>query len=292
MIGRPSGWSPKTADAEDVEHRVLRVVLVHRDLLEHDLALGVDVAERRAPDHVGDHVERARQVLVEHPRVDRRALLVGARVELGAHRVEQLVDLGRGVAVGALEEQVLEEVREPRLPGRLAARAGADEEAQGRGPHGAHVLRDDPQPRVQLGERVLGQPAGLAAGRGRGRARGRRSRSRPPSRPSRSPPPPRPSRRGPRSPRPLPRPPPPRRRCRRRPAPRRTCRRCPGPRRGAGRCGRARWSTSTTRTAISSPLLRTSSTVADALAGRRRWRCAAGRRCPWPARRRRRTWWS
>ena len=102
--------------AEHVEDRVLRVVLVHGDLLEHDLALGVDVLERRPPHHVGHHVEGRRQVLVEHPRVDRGALLVGAGVELGAHAVEELVDLRRGVAVGAAEQQVLEEVREARPP--------------------------------------------------------------------------------------------------------------------------------------------------------------------------------
>ena len=109
--------------AEHVEDRVLRVVLVHRDLLEHDLALGVDVAERRPPDHVGHHVERARQVRVEHPRVDGGRLLVGAGVELGAPAVEQPVDLDRRVAVGALEQQVLEEVRQPGLlrPSRRAS---------------------------------------------------------------------------------------------------------------------------------------------------------------------------
>jgi len=85
-------------------------------------------------------------VLVEHPRVDRRRLLVGAGVELGAHAVEELVDLGGGEAVGAAEQQVLEEVREPGLFGGLATRSGRDEEAQGRGPDGAHVLRRDPQP--------------------------------------------------------------------------------------------------------------------------------------------------
>jgi hypothetical protein len=37
-------------------------------------------------------------------------------------------------------------VREPRLGDRLAARAGADEEAQGRGADGGHDLRRDPQP--------------------------------------------------------------------------------------------------------------------------------------------------
>ena len=125
--------------AEHVEDRVLRVVLVHRDLLEHDLALGIDVVERRAPDHVGDDVERARQMLVEHPRVDRRALLVGAGVELGAHPVEELVDLRGPVALGAAEQHVLEEVGQPRLLGPLAARAGAHEEPEGRGSHGGHV---------------------------------------------------------------------------------------------------------------------------------------------------------
>ena len=145
--------------AEHVEDRVLRVVLVHGDLLEHDLALGVDVLERRPPHHVGHHVEGRRQVLVEHPRVDRGALLVGAGVELGAHAVEELVDLGRRVAVGAAEQQVLEEVREAGLPHRLTARAGGHEEAQGRGPHGGHGLRDDPQPGVELRDAMTGNGA-------------------------------------------------------------------------------------------------------------------------------------
>jgi len=42
-------------------------------------------------------------------------------VDLGAHGVEQLVDLARGEPVGALEQQVLEEMRDPRLLGRLVA---------------------------------------------------------------------------------------------------------------------------------------------------------------------------
>jgi hypothetical protein len=96
-------------------------------------------------------------VLVEHPRVDGRALLVRAGVELGTHGVEQLVDLGRAEPVGAAEEQVLEEVREPGLGRLLAAGAGADEEAEGRGSHGGDHLRGDPQPAVQLGDAVVGQ---------------------------------------------------------------------------------------------------------------------------------------
>src|SRR6185295_10597069 len=109
------------------------------------------------PHHVGHHVERHRQVLVEHPRVHGRALLVRAGVELGAHAVEQLVDLRRAVARRAAEQHVLEEVREAGLGLGLTARAGAHEEPEGRGPDGGHDLRDDPQPRVELGQAVFRQ---------------------------------------------------------------------------------------------------------------------------------------
>ena len=74
-------------------HLVRGLVLVHRDLLDHDLALGVDVGVGGPQHHVGHHVERALEVLVEETRVDRGRLLAGARVHLGPHAVEDLVDL-------------------------------------------------------------------------------------------------------------------------------------------------------------------------------------------------------
>ena len=43
--------------AQDVEDLVLGIVLVHGDLLEDDLPLGVEVAQRRAPDHVAHDVD-------------------------------------------------------------------------------------------------------------------------------------------------------------------------------------------------------------------------------------------
>ena len=64
ITGRPSGCVPKTASREQVVHELLRRVLVHRDLLEHDLALGVEVGERRRVDHVRDHVQRRLEVMV------------------------------------------------------------------------------------------------------------------------------------------------------------------------------------------------------------------------------------
>ena len=55
---------------EEVVDELLRRVLVHRDLLEHDLALGVELGERRREDHVGHHVDRRLEVRVRHARVD------------------------------------------------------------------------------------------------------------------------------------------------------------------------------------------------------------------------------
>ena len=73
-----------------VVHDVLRVVLDHRDLLQHDLALRVDVAERRGEYHVRHHVEGDLDVVVGDARVDDGRLARRGRVELTAHRIEQL----------------------------------------------------------------------------------------------------------------------------------------------------------------------------------------------------------
>ena len=78
---------------EHVVHLVLRLVLVHRDLLEHDLALGLEVRVGGAQQHVAHHLERAVEVLVEEVRVQDGRLLAGGRVDVGAEPVELLRDL-------------------------------------------------------------------------------------------------------------------------------------------------------------------------------------------------------
>ncbi len=134
-LGAPDHRAPERMPAEDrlakrVENSILGVVLVHRDLFEHDLALGLQLPHQRAPHHVGDHIEGTLQVAVEHARVDGGRLLVGAGVELGAHRVEDLVDLLRAITLGATEQHVLKQVRDPRLRVVLVRRAGANPEAE------------------------------------------------------------------------------------------------------------------------------------------------------------------
>ena len=99
--------------AHQVVHELVRRVLVHRDLLEHDLALGIEVGEDRRVDHVRHHVERLLEVVVRDPDVDDRVLPRGRRIQLAAEPVEDLRDVLRRVGASPFEEQVLEEVRHP-----------------------------------------------------------------------------------------------------------------------------------------------------------------------------------
>ncbi len=145
----PQRMVRKDRVAEHVEDLLLGIVLVHRDLLEDDRALRLDLRERRPEDHVGDHVERLREMLVDHPRIYGRGLLAGAGVQLRTHPVEDLIDLERRVLRAAFEQQVLEQMREPGLGLGLAARARADPEAERDGSDGGHVLRHDPYARIE-----------------------------------------------------------------------------------------------------------------------------------------------
>ena len=100
---------------QEVVDEVLRRVLHHRDLLEHDFPLGVDIGERRGEDHVGHDVEGALEMTIRDAGVDDRGLARRCGVQLAAHLVEDLGDLLGRVRARALEEQVLDEVRDAGL---------------------------------------------------------------------------------------------------------------------------------------------------------------------------------
>ena len=109
---------------DQVVHELLRRVVVHRDLLEHDVALGIELGERGREHHLAHHVHRRLELVVGDARVDERVLARGGGVQLAAETVEDLGDLQRAVPVGSLEQQVLDEVRHARLvsPARHASR--------------------------------------------------------------------------------------------------------------------------------------------------------------------------
>ena len=95
ITGRPSGCVAEHRLGGEVVDEVVRRVLDHRDLLEDDLALGVDVHERGLEDHVGHHVERLLEPVVGDARVDDGRVARGRGVQLAAELVEQLRDLLR-----------------------------------------------------------------------------------------------------------------------------------------------------------------------------------------------------
>ena len=167
-IGRPSGVSPQACRGEQVVHHVVGVVVVHGDLVEDHVTLGLDVlgGDREDGDHVAEHVDRQRQVLVEDPRVEAGVLLGGEGVELAADRVERDRDVQRRALGGALEQQVLEEVRAAVQGRRLVARADADPDPDAGRADAGQLLGDDPQPAGQDGT-----PDALTSPRRRRRAR-------------------------------------------------------------------------------------------------------------------------
>ena len=110
----------------DVADVAARRVGVHVHLLDDHALLALDLVgvEARVAEHVDEHVERDVAGLGGALHVVAGELLAGERVELPADRV----DLGRDVprrrtALGALEEHVLGEVRDPTLRPPLVARA-------------------------------------------------------------------------------------------------------------------------------------------------------------------------
>ena len=62
---------------EQVVHEVVGRVVAHPDLFEDDAPLRLDVvgAERRVPQHVGEHVERGLELRVGHAHVEHGLLV-------------------------------------------------------------------------------------------------------------------------------------------------------------------------------------------------------------------------
>jgi hypothetical protein len=139
---------------DQVVHELLRLVLVHRDLLQHDLALGIELRERRREDHLPHHVERGLEAVVGHARVDDRVLARRGRVQLAAERVEDLRDLLSAVRRRSLEKEMLDEVRDAGLRLGFVPRARADPEPDRDRAHVREPLRDDALAGVELGQDV------------------------------------------------------------------------------------------------------------------------------------------
>ncbi len=106
-----------------------RIILIHLDLFDDHLLLGVEVvlAKRGAQD-VGQDVERSRQILGQAGDVIERVFFGGLRVVLGADAVEVAVDRQRVAPRRSLEDHMLKEVRHARDFRPLVAAPCLDEE--------------------------------------------------------------------------------------------------------------------------------------------------------------------
>ena len=137
----------------DAADEVARRVEVHVHLLDDHALLAVDLLrlELRVAEHVGEHVERLIAVVGGAADVVARVLLAREGVELAAEAVDLHADVARGrTALGALEEHVLGEMRDPVRLGSLVARAGGEHDHAGDRLHLRHARAQDPQAVVQL----------------------------------------------------------------------------------------------------------------------------------------------
>ena len=152
--GPGQGGALESRPGQPLSAEILRVVLVHADLLQDHPPLGlhVGVVEPGVEEHVAQDVRRPGQVGVQHPGIEAGALLGGEGVDLAAHGVHLLRQLGGGAAPGSLEEHVLDEMGRPVLPRALMAGAGPHPDAQGNRAHPRHMLRQDTHP---VGERLF-----------------------------------------------------------------------------------------------------------------------------------------
>ena len=127
---------------EDFVDQIVGRVLDHLDLFEDHLLLALDVVlrEQRIADQIGEDVDGQRQVLVQHLQVIAGVFLRRERVDLAADGVHLLRYFFCTPARSALEEHVLDEVRDAGLLGGLVARAARQPDADGDRTHMRHPL--------------------------------------------------------------------------------------------------------------------------------------------------------
>jgi hypothetical protein len=144
---------------EDVAEGVLGIVITHGDLLEHHVALDLDIVCGATPTqhHVCNQVDSQFEIGVEHVRVIAGVFAGGERVEFTTDRVDSLRDLDRGARRRGLEQQVFQEVRRTGNAGPLVTGAHVDPHPHRCGMHRRDVLGDHTQATGQHGATHLGK---------------------------------------------------------------------------------------------------------------------------------------
>ena len=127
-VSRPSAWPGKSAACQRSAARSAG----SSACIRISSRMTVRSASMSSGRSAGSHMMSLRmsspsdEVLGEEPDVEGRVLLRGEGVAVAAHLVELLGDGRGGAPLGALEEEVLQEVRRPGELAGLVTRAGAD----------------------------------------------------------------------------------------------------------------------------------------------------------------------
>ncbi len=129
---------------EAPHHEAVGIVLGEAHLLEDDLALGVELVliEARVDSDVGEQLHAGPHVLGRQDHVEVGVVVRGESIARSAQTFDERVDRARGPRRRALEEHVLEVVRESELVGRLVAPAHAHPELERHHVAGAVLLSD------------------------------------------------------------------------------------------------------------------------------------------------------
>ena len=127
---------------EDLVDQIVGRVLDHLDLFEDHLLLALDVffGEERIADQIGEDVDRERQMLVENLEVIAGVFLRRERIDLAADRIDLLRDFFGAPSRSALEEHVLDEVRDAGMFGGFVTRSARQPDADGDRPNVWHPL--------------------------------------------------------------------------------------------------------------------------------------------------------
>ena len=144
-IGRPSGCPSQKCCVKSSWTRssgVSSTILISSRITFFSRSIS-SVANAGRMHDVRQQIDRKRQVLVEDLDVVAGVLLRRERVELAADRVDRLRDVLGRARVGALEEHVLDEVRDAALRVGLVPRAAHQPDADRHRPDVRHRLGDE-----------------------------------------------------------------------------------------------------------------------------------------------------
>src|SRR6266404_2908868 len=148
---------------EEFVHVMIGLVAIHQQLfLDHATFLG-DLGGREAgvQIHVREYVEQGVEMLVARLRVVAGGLLTRKGIEVTAHPFDGLADLLGAAAVGAFEEQMLDEMRSAAQAGGFIAATHAHPYAERNAVHIRHLGRGNAHAAGKLCDFKHNIPRGL-----------------------------------------------------------------------------------------------------------------------------------